>query len=334
VAQASAIYAEAPQDLLVPGGSAGKLDVTLQDGLEVSQGGVLSVRTRGSGSAGAAIIRVEQGSIDISSGGRVLSESTATHAGAGAAGSLNLYAAGDIRIRDGGTLAATAEVVDAGDIRLEAGGELTLVDGLVNTRSGSALGGNIWLDAGSLVELVRSGVETDVGGAGNGGNIRLGQGSENVPGPPRFAVLNASRLSATAEKEQGGFIFIAAGQYLESADSRVDASSGDPEKDGIVELNAPELEVSGNLKVLPASYLDVSAVLQEHCAVRRDHDGSSLTIEGRPNIGPEPGGYLVASVMAAASVPVRAAAKTPRAPQAALLPLASQLAAFDPRCGG
>ncbi|MCS5637979.1 MAG: hypothetical protein NZ990_15780, partial [Myxococcota bacterium] len=261
-------------------------------------------------------------------------QSTATHAGAGAAGSLSLYAAGDIRIRDGAALEATAEVVDAGDIRLEAGGKLTLIDGLVNTRSGSALGGNIWLDAGSLVELVRSGVETDVGGAGNGGNIRLGQGSENVLGPPRFAVLNASRLTATAEKEQGGFIFIAAGQYVESADSQVDASSGDPEKDGIVELDAPELEVSGNLEVLPSSYLDVSVVLQEHCAARRDHEGSSLTLEGRPNIGPEPGGYLVASVMAPASVASQAAAKTARAPKASLLPLTAQLAAFDPKCGG
>ncbi|MCS5638218.1 MAG: filamentous hemagglutinin N-terminal domain-containing protein, partial [Myxococcota bacterium] len=86
VSQASAIYAEAPTDSTVPGGSAGKLDVRLQDGLEISEGGELSVRTRGSGSAGAVVVRVEQGSIDISSGGRVLSQSTATHAGAGAAG--------------------------------------------------------------------------------------------------------------------------------------------------------------------------------------------------------------------------------------------------------
>ncbi|HIF95839.1 MAG TPA: filamentous hemagglutinin N-terminal domain-containing protein, partial [Myxococcales bacterium] len=286
--QPSAIYSEAPQ----VAGAAGNLNITLAESLEVSNGGVLSVRTRGSGSAGVVVVRVERGSIEITTGGLVLSESAASGAGAGSAGSLMLFAAEDLRITDGGALAATANAVDAGDIRLEAGGELTLVDGLVTTRSESALGGNIQLDAGSLVHLVRSAVETDVGGLGDGGNIRLGGGGPNVPDPPRFAVLNASRLTATAEINQGGFISISAGQYLESPGSRVDASSGNPEKNGIVELVAPELEVSGNLEVLPSAYLDVSVVLQEHCAGGRGDRGSSLTLAGRPNIGPEPAGYL------------------------------------------
>jgi hypothetical protein len=302
--------------------------------LEVSHGGVLSVRTRGSGSAGVVVVRVERGSIEITTGGLVLSESAASGAGAGSAGSLMLFAAEDLRITDGGTLAATARSVDAGDIRLEAGGELTLVDGLVTTRSESALGGNIQLDAGSLVHLVRSAVETDVGGLGDGGNIRLGGGGPNVPDPPRFAVLNASRLTATAEINQGGFISISAGQYLESPGSRVDASSGNPEKNGIVELVAPELEVSGNLEVLPSAYLDVSVVLQEHCAGGRGDRGSSLTLAGRPNIGPEPAGYLPASVVASAS---SAPASSPAPPilsrERVRLPLPAQLAAFDPGCG-
>jgi hypothetical protein len=273
-----------------------------------------------------------------------------------------LFAAEDIRITDGGALAATARSVDAGDIQLEAGGAITLIDGLVTTRSESALGGNIQLDAGSLVHLVRSAVETDVGGLGNGGNIRLGGGSANVPNPPRFAVLNASRLTATAEKNQGGFIFISAGQYLESPGSRVDASSGNPEKNGIVELVAPELEVSGNLAVLPSAYLDVSAVLQEHCAERGDDAGSSLILAERPNIGPEPGGYLPASALAvassltastttasstvtssttssvassvtASSISPAATRLPPLTPRTAPLPLPAQLAAFDPGCG-
>jgi filamentous hemagglutinin family protein len=355
IAQASAIFSEAASNsqdpnaggtLPVPDGSAGMLLLTLRDGLEISEGGVLSVRTRGSGSAGDIVVNVEGGSIEISSGGTLSSESDATHARAGAAGSLILFAAEDIRVSGGGELRATAEAVDAGDIRLEAGGELVLIDSLINTRSGSALGGNIYLDAGSLVHLIRSGAETDVGGAGDGGNILLGQGSARVPTPPRFAVLNASRLTATAEEGQGGFIFIAAGQYLESPDSRVDASSGDPTKDGIVELVAPELELSGNLEVLPSSYLDVSVVLQEHCAARRDREGTSLTLEERPNIGPEPGGYLAASVLPAPVLPAHvlpgsalsaAASPAPEASQrtrrSAPLPLPLQLATFDPTCG-
>lgn len=331
--QPSAIYAEAPQIV----GSAGNLELVLQEGLEVSNGGVISVRTRGLGSAGAIDVRVERGSIEMTGGGLLLSESTSSLPGAGSAGSLLLFAAEDIRISDGSRLSATANVVDAGDIRLEAGGELILVDGLLTTRSGSALGGNINLDAGSLVNLVRSAVETDVGGLGNGGNIRLGQGGAQIPNPPRFAVLNSSRLTATAEKNQGGFISISAGQYLESPGSRVDASSGDPEKNGIVELSAPELEVSGNLEVLPSTYLDVSVVLQGHCAERRNDEGSSLTLADRPNIGPEPGGYLPASVLvsdfpAASSVSASASSPAPGKPRTVPLPLTTQLAAFDPGC--
>ncbi|HIG01857.1 MAG TPA: hypothetical protein EYQ66_11225 [Myxococcales bacterium] len=333
--QSSAIYSEAPR----LAGRAGNLNITLEEALEVSNGGVLSVRTQGSGSAGKVIVRVEGGSIEITSGGLVLSESAGAGAEAGAAGSLMLFAAEDFRITDGGTLAATARTVDAGDIRLEAGGDLTMIDGLVTTRSGSALGGDIELDAGSLVHLIRSAVETDVGGLGNGGNIRLGGGGANVPDPPRFAVLNASRLTATAEENQGGFISISAGQYLESPGSRVDASSGDPTKDGIVELIAPEFEVDGNLEVLPSTYLDVSVVLQEHCAERRNDQGSSLILADRPNIGPEPGGYLPASVLAsglstaAPSLSPSAASPKPRTRPTTPLALPAQLAAFDSRCG-
>jgi hypothetical protein len=83
--------------------------------------------------------------------------------------------------------------------------------------------------------------------------------------------------------------------------------------------------------------LDVSVVLQGHCAERRNDEGSSLTLADRPNIGPEPGGYLPASVLvsdfpAASSVSASASSPAPGKPRTVPLPLTAQLAAFDPGC--
>jgi hypothetical protein len=325
-AQASAVYAEA-----LAGGSAGNMELILRDGFELSDGGELSVETEGSGSAGSIRIDVSEGSVEISNGGLVLSESLSSAPGAGTAGSILVSASGDIRIDTDSALEATGAVVDAGDIELEAGGTLSLIESRVNTKSGSALGGNIKLNAGSTIQLVRSQIETDVGGLGNGGNIWLGQGSPAVPAPPVWTTLNASRVTATAEKGKGGFISIAADQYLKSADSEVSAAS-DLGEDGTVEVTAPEVEVSGSLEGLPIAYLDVSALLREHCAARIESDNSSLTLEDRPNIAPEPGGYLPASVLASDSgasgngIP-RLATESDR------LGLATQIASFDAGCG-
>jgi filamentous hemagglutinin family protein len=326
VAQASAVYAET-----LAGGAAGNLELILRDGLEISDAGKLSVKTRGTGSAGSIRIEVSEGSVEISNNGLVLSESLSSAEGAGTAGSILVSASGDIRIDTDSALEATGAVVDAGDIELEAGGTLSLIESQVNTKSKSALGGNIKLNAGSMIQLVRSQVETDVGGLGNGGNIWLGQGSPTVPTPPVWTTLNASRVTATAEEGKGGFISISADQYLKSADSVVSAAS-DLGEDGTVEVTAPEVEVSGSLEGLPIAYLDVSALLREHCAARIESDNSSLTLEDRPNIAPEPGGYLPASVLPGAS-PASGNGIPRLARESDRLGLAAELASFDAGCG-
>ncbi|MDG2333771.1 MAG: filamentous hemagglutinin N-terminal domain-containing protein [Myxococcota bacterium] len=326
--QSSAIFAETLADAPGSGGSAGNLELNLRHGLEVAEGGQLSVKTRGSGNAGAIQIDVREGSVELSNGAILSSESLSDLEGSGAAGSIIVWASDNLSIGGGSLLQATGLAVDAGDVQLAAGQTLNLVDSTVTTESASALGGNIQLDAGSKVQLVNSQLETDVGGPGNGGNIGLGQGSERIPTPPTWTILNASRLTATAEEGVGGFIRIAGGQLLKSADTEVNASS-DSGPDGTIEVTAPEVEVSGTLENVPVAYLDVTALLRQHCAQRTDETTSSLTLQDRPNIRPEPLGYL------AGSLPLRpAVAGAPSSPQDALHPLLQdQIAGFDAACG-
>ena len=325
--QPSGIYAESTSPiadaLAEVGGAAGSLILHLQEGLEVSDSGKLSVRTHGGGAAGVLEVTVARGSIAIFNDGLLLSESLSRAGGAGAAGNILLSAAGNLAVRSGGRLEATTANVDAGDIRLDAGGSVSLVDALVSTNSDLKLGGNIHLDAVEKVEVIRSAIETNVGGAGDGGNIWIGQGRVDPPEPPRYAVLADGRVTATAEAGRGGFIEIAADHYLKSVGSRVDASS-ELGEDGEVEVAAPEVRVGGNIVPLEVAYLDLDRLLARPCAARSQSDRSSLTVGGRPGIPADPEGMLPSPILMVAD-------ELPEASRAARERLASGLGVAAPR---
>ncbi|MGE4649857.1 MAG: hypothetical protein AAEJ53_03130, partial [Myxococcota bacterium] len=179
-----------------------------------------------------------------------------------------------------------------------------------------------------------SSIATNVSKEGTGGDIVIGKDIDpeehEAAFPSRFVLLGSSDNNATAQKGEGGNIDIAASGYLASADSVVDASS-ELGIDGVVELNAPVVEVAGRLDPLPASFLDVSALLRDHCASRRSAGASSFTVEGRTGLPPAPDDYLPSSLLRVRDAGTAGSAK-PR-DQAALLPLRAQLADFDPGCG-
>ena len=101
--------------------------------------------------------------------------------------------------------------------------------------------------------------------------------------------------------------------------------------DGVVDVNAPEVQVDGRLDPLPASYLDVSALLQDHCAARRSVGASSFTISGRPGLPAGPDDYLPSSLVQAPSVGAKGLLEATG--RAARLPLRAQLSVFDAGCG-
>jgi len=300
--QPSGVYSQA--GVREDSGSGGDVELILQELLSLNAGGEISVRTRGSGDAGDVSVKIVQGSLELRGGASIRAAQDSTDASG-----------------------------EAGSIDIEVGGDVLLVDSSLTTQSPATAGGNITIDAQGRVELVRgSSIATDVGETGTGGDIviRGKLDPDGNPLPSRFVLLGSSDITATALKGSGGNIDIAAAAYLASADSVVDASS-ELGIDGVVELNAPVVEVAGRLDPLPASFLDVSALLRDHCASRRSAGASSFTVEGRTGLPPAPDDYLPSSLSRVRDAGTAGSAK-PR-DHAALLPLRAQLADFDPGCG-
>ncbi|MBN2701582.1 MAG: hypothetical protein JXR29_09060, partial [Methylothermaceae bacterium] len=68
--------------------------------------------------------------------------------------------------------------------------------------------------------------------------------------------------------------------FFASPDSVVDASS-DFGIDGTVNIDSPDTNISGSIVVLPASFMDASALLSERCGARAAGELSSFVLVGR-----------------------------------------------------
>ncbi|MCH2169634.1 S-layer family protein [Myxococcota bacterium] len=308
----------------LPGSRAG--DVTLEaDSLEITDGGLITSSSEVSGSAGEIRIRTHGRVLIGGSDEGIPAEIASRGFGEADAGSIELQV-GSLEIRDdGGIFASSFGTQPGGGIRIDAAEQVVIVDGNVNAQAyRSESGGDIWITAAQLIELVNSKIETRVRfEEGSGGNIFIGSEAG-----PQLAVINDSRIKADANQGPGGNITIRAGNLLQSAEpGQIDASS-DAGLDGNVEIAAPEVQAEGQLAPLPVAYLDVTAILREHCASRRGAGSSSFVIEGQPGIAPEPGDYLPAFPSLPAD---EAAAGANSVPAPGIASVSSQLTSFD--CG-
>ncbi len=256
------IMVEAGQIALVSGGSitAGASDVgdggairITADSLRISgNGSKIDVGSTGQGNAGD--IRIQAGTIGLDTRGQIASSTSATPGGTG--GSIAIAA-------DRLTLAGGARIVAdsagsgvAGDIDINLASTFESIDSEIATTAADADGGNIRLNATSLVYLRHGVISTSVGGGlGAGGNITI---------DPVFVILNDSVISADAFGGPGGRIQITASHFIADDGSSVHASS-QLGIDGTVEIFAPDTDVAASLAVLTGSYLDASALLSSHC---------------------------------------------------------------------
>lgn len=195
-------------------------------------------------------------------------------------GSL-LISAGRVRLENGSEMTCRSEGFgDAGTIRITAEDEIFLSASDITTETEQSDGGNIDIQAANLIHLRESDITATVaGGAGNGGNITI---------DPTFVILDHSRIIANAFEGNGGNIRIIADYLIQDPYSIIEASS---EKgiDGIVDIDAPDTDLSGNLVVLPTVFLDASDLLSDRCGIRTRADASTLTVPGftGPPVAPE-----------------------------------------------
>lgn len=185
---------------------------------------------------------------------------------------------------------------NAGNIRLRVSGHLDVDDSTVTTGAAYASGGNVDIRVGSLTLANNSALTATVGGGfGDGGNVTIT--ADGV------AAVGNSDITARADQGHGGRIVIDSKVFLRTPDVDLDASSNVSGNEGVVEINAPQLDISGNLVVLPSSYLDVSGLLDDPCLGRYADQASSFVLRGRGGVPPEPDGLLPASAETATLVP-------------------------------
>jgi filamentous hemagglutinin family protein len=270
-------------------GNAGNVIITVDNGIDAgdsttisseSEGGNFFVRggadlSGATGGGDGGLVQLTANRIDLT-GNAVIASGTA---GDGAGGDVELNAVNISLDPASGISAVSTGAGNAGNITVLAGDSLEMDGSFIRTRAVSSDGGNIAINAPSLVYLLNSEITTSVeSGFGNGGNITI---------DPQFVILNNSRIIANAFGGNGGNILIVANNFVSSADSLVDASSA-LGINGTVNIQSPDTDLSSGLTDMPESFLNVAALLREPCRARRSVNQSSFIVRGRSAIPPGP----------------------------------------------
>ncbi len=205
----------------------------------------------------------------------------------------NDLAAGDITIEAGTVqIAGKSEISSesrgggsAGQISITAAGTLMSDDSSITTAAAFSTGGNILVQAGDLVLTRGSLLSATVGGgSGDGGNLSI---TANA-----FVAIEDSAIIAKADQGFGGKIAINAEAVIFSKDSGASASSNVTGRDGTVEIQSPDVDISGFLAVLASNYLNADLLLPKSCGAE-DEKASSFVITGREMLPPMPEGFRI-----------------------------------------
>ncbi|MEM7019824.1 MAG: CHAT domain-containing protein, partial [Pseudomonadota bacterium] len=252
------------------------------------------IQLRTQGNINSAAINTGQGG-DITLDANTLEMNN----GAIIAGSVGQGDSGQIHIRtmqsrlDSLSLISTSAIQgSSGDITFEASENLTLSDhsGLLTQASGNTLqtgdAGNIFISTPNLTLLQGSVLETSAANTG-GGDIQLkvpnilrlsnsrigamaaGMSSDDSGGnveidSPRLLLMDSSTIRAGAVAGQGGDIRIAAGQFVATVDSVLDASS-QLSVDGNISISADAVQLAEDLQALPTGYLSERTTVVQAC---------------------------------------------------------------------
>ncbi len=271
-------------------GQGGEVEVSGQ-WVEVINGGTISSATLGVGAAGQVRVIADTLRIagqDIQGNRSRIAASTQT---AGRGGDVNIQAQ-TLLLDAGGEISATsAGTGDAGTVAICVADELRMTDGRISTQAQQAGGGNITVQVGGVLDMVRSELTTTVpNGKGNAGNIAV---------TAQAVALNNSTVRAQAADGNGGNIRIKAGAYLASPDSEVTASS-QKGVSGTVDIQGVISDLSGSLKPLSQEYQPAVTLVANRCAGRiREGTVNSFVVTGRGGVPLPPGGLLSSASLVA-----------------------------------
>ncbi|OQX23459.1 MAG: hypothetical protein BWK80_25955 [Desulfobacteraceae bacterium IS3] len=190
-------------------------------------------------------------------------------------------AAGDsVRITDNARIStSSAGIGNAGDITIKTN-NLYLNNGAVATDAKSSGGGKINIEVRDSLYLLDSAITTTVHqGIGNGGDIEISSKCkmQNAKCGAEFVILNRSNIQANAEEGDGGAVFIQTENFLKSFSSIVEASSARG-NDGTVKIDAPDLDISSGLTILPVNFFDATRWASTPCEERSGETESRFEV--------------------------------------------------------
>lgn len=182
-----------------------------------------------------------------------------------------------LRIADGGNVTVANDGPgNAGNIHIEAGRILLENEGKLAASTASGIGGNLDLQAESVVLRNGSEITAESGGTGNGGNLDLETET--------LALLEDSHITANAFQGAGGNIEINTQGIFISPESAITASS-QLGVNGVVQINNPDVDPSSGLIELTQEVSDSSDLIVSSCGAA---EGSSFTVTGRGGLPADP----------------------------------------------
>jgi len=207
----------------------------------------------------------------------------------GQGGDIELRAK-DVQLNNGGHVSSSSDgTSNAGGIIIDAGNLSIKGNSFLKTEAKAADGGNININTYATVYLADSTLSASVGGGSQtvGGNINIA--SEHI-------ALNRSSIIANAYEGKGGNIQIVADTFLSDPSSDVSASS-ELGIEGTVEINAPDVNITGIQVPLPKVVFSAADLLQDPCIARlKSGEASTFIISGRDGLPIMPGKLLPSPV--------------------------------------
>ncbi len=214
----------------------------------------------------------------------------------GAGGNIFLHS-NQLTIRDGAVVTVSSQGSGiAGDIYATSRNVFLDKQGAIVTETFSSQGGNIKLQVQDLL-LMRDNSRISAtaglgGGGGDGGNIIINAKDGFIVAFP----FENSDITANAFEGKGGFIDITARRIfgLERREqltplSDITAfSQQNPQLNGIVQINTPDVDPSRGLVQLPTNLVDASQQIDTSCSPGSRQRASSFVVTGRGGLPPSP----------------------------------------------
>ncbi|SLM30671.1 exported hypothetical protein [Desulfamplus magnetovallimortis] len=195
-------------------------------------------------------ITIEADNIELSDSGKINARSESEEPNAGKAGEINLTANDTIKLNGSAGIETYAENAGGGQIVIKSG-SIQLID----------------------KNQITSQVKT---GENSGGDIHMTADS--------IVALNGIEINASAEDGKGGNIIMDTDVYLKTDDLILDASSRIEGNEGKIEINAPDIDISGELSTLSTDYMDASRYIKSQCATLSGDNVSQFIIQTREGL--------------------------------------------------